>query len=342
MSDIISNLAECFLFLGETRRTKDLLLYLNNTAKPEKECSLTNGSKMNLSVQDNGTDEHTILWRAFLTTTLDTDHIATMRMADKLLHSVSSPGHAILSHIFALLQAGRPTLALKAVQRERIAVTSPCSIASAMYEADAMLMAERGFDPSTSTGISRVALLADSANTRLALLSTNHSREARLLRAVVFNNRGISRLLEGKSDEALEFFRISVRALDLIGDHGGKLQPYFNLCLLLWMKQQTHDAVRIWLAARGIYDSPDKSQVGFDTYLNRAVGKYLAEQQRTNEKNKSTSSSRHVPNWLVNGLGCMDPIQVLLMDCIMVQCAIEMKDAQVVTSSLDELTRYMT
>jgi hypothetical protein len=339
VADIISNLAECFLFLGEARRAKDLLLYLNKTPKPEKDCSPTTGTTMILSTQDNGSDEHTTLWRTFLTTTLDQDHIATMRMADKLLHSVRSPGHAILSHIFALLQAGRPTLALKAVRRERIAGTSPYSIASAMYEADAMLMAGREFDGSDSKGVSRVALLADSANARLALLSTNHSREARLLCAVVYNNRGISKLLGGKSDEALESFRISVRALDLIGDHGGNLQSHFNLCLLLWKKQQTNDAMRVWLSARGINDGPDKSKVGLKTHLERALGNYLAEQRRTNEKNKSLSSSRHVPTWLVNSLGGMDPMQVLLMDCIMVQCAIE---TQVVTSSLDELTRYMT
>jgi hypothetical protein len=342
VSDIISNLAECFLFLGEARHAKDLLLYLNKAPKLETDCSPTTDTTMNLSTQDNGINEHTALWRTFTATTLDQDHIATMIMADKLLHSLSSSWHAIVSHIFALLQAGRPALALKAVQSERIAVTSLYSIVSAMYEADAMLMAERGFGGSKSTDISRVALLADSANTRLALLSTNHSREARLLRAVVFNNQGISRLLGGKSDEALEFFRMSVRELDLIGDRGRKLHPYFNLCLLLWRKQQTNDAVRLWLAARGVNDGPDKSQVGFETYLKRAVGKYLAEQRRAYEKKKSPSSSRHVPTWLANDLGCMDPIQVLLMDCITVQCAIEMKGAQVVTSSLDELTRYMT
>lgn len=232
-------------------------------------------------------------------------------------------------------------MALKASWKERIAVTSPCSIAIDMYEADAMLLTERGFDGSDVTGILRVASLADSANVRLALLSMDHSREARMLRATVWNNRGISQLIGGKSDEALECLRASVKEIDLIGDHG-ILQPHFNLCLLLWRKEQVDDAVRIWLSARGMNDGPDMTQVGLETYLERSVGKYLAEQQCANEKDPHLSSSWHVPTWQANGLGCMDQILVLLMDCIMVQCALEMKNAQVATSSLDELTSHMT
>lgn len=310
---------------------------MNETPEAEKDSSPA--TTINLSTQDDGVDDNTTLWRAFLVTSLDQDHIATIILTEKLLQSVSSRQHAITSHIFALLQAGRPSLALKASRKERIAVTSPCSIAIDMYEADAMLQTERG-DGSDENGVLRVSSLADSANAHLLLLSTNHSREARMLRATVWNNRGVSQLVGGKTDEALECLRASVKEIDLIEDHGN-LQPHFNLCLLLWRKEQIVDAVRVWLSARGMNESPDKMQVGLETHFERSVGKYLAEQRCVNEKDTPVSSW-HVPTWQTNGLGCMDQIQVLLMDCIMVQFALEMKNAQIATSSLDELMRHMT
>lgn len=176
-SEIIFNMADCFLRLGEYGRAKDLLMW---SLQPKQHSSSSNTIRI---AKGNPTTKDEVLWRAFVAATLDNDPIATLTVSD-LLSQESQSEATKLALVFGLYQAGRPSLAKR----------HECDMTDDFYVA-----------------------ISGNEQPELRGSQLSHIMDHGVVSASFVNSLGLLHLREGKIQEAIRCFEKACDGLNAIG-----------------------------------------------------------------------------------------------------------------------------
>ena len=207
--EVSFNLADCFARLGEHGRAKDLLLWLQGQ---KQNSSIANTISI---VSENFVTSREVLWRAFVSATLDDDPVATLAVSH-LLNQGGRSKAARFALDFSLNQAVRPSLATRCSSSE-------CELSWA---------------------------LSGNVPSHLPYSQLGNGSARGVTSACFHNNRGLAFVREGRVDEAILSFE---RACSDLNDVGHRyLHPHYNLTLLLWESGQASRAVDLWSSARNL------------------------------------------------------------------------------------------
>lgn len=226
--EIAFNLADCFARLGEHDRAKDLLLWLQG-----KEQLTAAGNTISLS-SGNFATSIDVLWRAFVSATLDDDLVSTLAVSD-LLNQAGRSKATALALEFSLHNAGRSSLATRHSSSE-------CKMSWAISENEEPVLSDSHLGGEADGGV---------------------------VSACFHNNRGLMFVGEGDMSKAILSFERACADLKDVGPR--YLHPYYNLTLLLWAIKQPSRAVDLWVSTRSLVTN-DASAI--EEQLNSALAKY--------------------------------------------------------------------
>ena len=339
-SETIANVGECFLCIGETQRASEIWkcenqrLTYSGDDNPGLERLHPTVYSISPQASDRQLHRRLVLWRLFVCSSLINDTEWLLRSADTLRHYDSD--FAELTNLFALLQTGRPSLALTTLQNIEQSKTnnSLLNVCRDLYKADAILETEVG----GQRGILGISSLFkhsqfDRFQWGLAVVTTPDSTQ-REMRAILNNNRGISFILDGNVHAATSCFQESCNLLGPIMAKSKNrttpialLPPFFNLALIYWKEHKIKDAIDIWGEIRGISSEILSGNDAVNARELENLGKSSARAFLL--LNPDTSSSLHVPLW--GDLVSMKK-QIFLFDSIILQSAAERQQQQFLVS----------
>lgn len=335
---------ECFSQLGKPQRAQTLLKSLwqevcSSREEPSKGRASFSTSEYTLSksTSSNQREHHLLLlWRIFLSSSLTNDIECLLQTANAL--QKYNFQFASLANTFALLQGGRPSAALDGFER---VVTSNSkdmlwSICKSLYKVDAKLETEtRGKFGVLNSSLCEKALTMFHRD--VLLESVPESTQQEFL-ALLHNNCGISQILDGNMDEAVKHFQSACEQLKNSesrsgGIQCGLLQPYFNLALVYWRERRINEAIDVWSTARGfpLFKPHTPILLELEELLDTSMQAYFNE-CRCQEDDMSC----HVSAWGVRHSPARK--QLFLMDCIVLQSAVQMRRDSFLTSWTRELT----
>ena len=247
-SDVTFNLADCFARLGEHGRAKDLLIWLLHGHQTQQQHStpFTN----NIIMIGKGNDFVTrdeILWKAFVSSTMDNDLVTTLAVADILFQEKESEA-TVLARVFGLSQADRSSLVKGSQLLEQQQHSS-----SAARDA-------------TTSGEEKLP---------------NSPEGGGVISASLHNNCGLVHLREGHTGEAKSCFEKACSVMDSVGSH--YLHPYYNLTLHFWETGKVSRAVELWGKTRGLLEMNDRCEI--EERLQTTVHEYGQARAVTSSRN---------------------------------------------------------
>jgi hypothetical protein len=328
--EVVSNIVECFLQLGEPNRALSLLLHLLHEktavdATPHAK-TLLYLSKPAAPKKD---PKNSFLWRIYQAASLATAHATAVAVAEEL-HSQQG-AYSDVAYAHSLLQMDCPSRSLQLCAIEH----SIClkNVAFSLYKAEISLSQKaRTVQPSSgrlvpSSGGTSIAAIESLVETALNSYTQCYFVDDRVeqkvidaeIRTILYNNRGIAHVMNGEDEAALICFRRACTTLSSIASPSCVLllQPFFNLSCLFWKEHRMVEATKVWLPIRGI----PLEETGFDLSM---LGTLFADALRlfltSAQLSRCSANGIHIPK-------SIDEIHVemvTILDMILMQCGIEL------------------
>ncbi|KAL7478791.1 hypothetical protein ACHAW6_004542 [Cyclotella cf. meneghiniana] len=314
----ISNMASCFVAMGDANTPLELLLHLWTTYNESNGSSSSELQPRALLLSCTSTElekatnaEHIItdatrkklLWMLFHVSSLASDWATCLAAAEKMAEHETTDGettsrvHIAIAYSFALLQCRRDkqsqrvtrglTQSLKTYDTHHLKM-GLVSTLTELYFADGALMLEK---VANAIGNDSPAQCTHRAMTSLdAFLSSSAAKddsESILeLRAIMLNNNGIASLVEGDACTALRCFR---EASELIACAQTKMNArlfwlliptHFNLSLLCLRDGRIDESAGAWLSIRGYLNAWESAKKGDHNGLSSLRANHLMAMNR--------------------------------------------------------------
>jgi tetratricopeptide (TPR) repeat protein len=292
---VISNMASCFVAVGDVNTPLELLLHLWNilNESPDKSAWLPQpkallvgcGSKEREGVTPDGdiipaSVQSKLLWMLYHVSSLAEDWASCLAAAEELMEQESrrddtARAHAYCACAFALLQCRREKQS-QDVARELVEILSVCgvnnplnslfSVLVNLYIADGSLTSEHAIKSSAAQCID----LSMSSLNAFVTVSQKQADHQLLfeLRILVLNNCGIACLLKRDSVGALRCFREASELIATLQHKVGSnsfwlsIPVHFNLALLFLRDGHIEETARSWFSVRGLLETWESAKKG--------------------------------------------------------------------------------
>ncbi|KAL3791652.1 hypothetical protein HJC23_003909 [Cyclotella cryptica] len=315
---IISNMASCFVALGDANTPLELLLHLWSTLNQSNGSSGTElrpralflscgsnelGKATNAESIINDTARIKLLWMLFHMSSLASDWATCLSAAEELTEYEKTSENPISrlyidsAHAFALLQCRREKqsqdIALKLIQRLKTydthhLILDLVSTLTELHIADGTVMsgnaanATCNYSPAQCTRRAMTSL-RDLISSSMVKADSGSIFE---LRAIVLNNNGVASLVEGDAYTALSCFReaselIAYAQTSMSSHLSWLLIPtHFNLALLYLRDGRIDESAKAWLSIRGHLDTWESAKRGDNSELSSLRDNHLMAMNR--------------------------------------------------------------